>query len=162
MDNKYIATAKDWAQYIMFKHDGDISPIKLQKTLYFCYAFWAGFVNKQNLGNVEFKFDQPTYLFREEFEAWTYGPVIRSVYNDFKLGNLVATDFSDSMKENKLLFETVDDIIADAFEMSDFKLVALSHEDSCWIKHFHDDANDHDKIIPRDEIRDEYTGKSFA
>lgn len=162
MDNNYVASAKDWAQYIMFKHDGEISPIKLQKTLYFCYAFWAGFVHKQTLGNVEFEFNQPTYLFEEQFEAWTYGPVLSSVYSEFKNGRLKPSDLSDDIKNNELLCETINDIIADAFEMSDFKLVALSHDDSCWIKHFHDDMENHNEIIPRDEIRDEYTEKSFA
>ena len=47
-----------------------LSPMKLQKLLYFTYARCA------------FKHD--TALFADQFEPWPYGPVVESVYEQFK------------------------------------------------------------------------------
>ena len=45
-----ILKAKELAQYISEyykEHTGkDISPVRLQKTLYFCFAYWGGFILK--------------------------------------------------------------------------------------------------------------------
>lgn len=53
-----------------FKEDIDITPMKLQKIIYFVYARYFELTNKS--------------LFNERFEPWKYGPVIRSVYDEFK------------------------------------------------------------------------------
>jgi uncharacterized phage-associated protein len=47
-----------------------IRHLKLQKLLYFCYAWYAG-----NKGQE---------LFSEDIEAWAFGPVVREVYLKFK------------------------------------------------------------------------------
>lgn len=47
-----------------------ISPMKLQKLLYFCHADYLVQFGKR--------------LVRQDFEAWNYGPVIPSVYAEFK------------------------------------------------------------------------------
>jgi uncharacterized phage-associated protein len=47
-----------------------IRHLKLQKLIYFCYAWFAG--NKRE------------ELFSEDIEAWKLGPVIREVYLEFK------------------------------------------------------------------------------
>lgn len=98
----------------------------------------------------------------KQFETWTYGPVIRSVYDKFKSGLLKKRDLPENIKENTFLCETIDSILNDVFELSDFKLVALSHEDSSWKNHYNENSEEHNIIIPREEIRDEYTDKSFA
>jgi uncharacterized phage-associated protein len=48
----------------------DLSPMKLQKLVYYCHA-WNLAVN----GNS---------LIREPVEAWQYGPVINEIYHEFK------------------------------------------------------------------------------
>ena len=56
----------DWA-------DADgvaVTPMKLQKLLFFCHADYLT------------SYDQP--LLQQEFEAWDYGPVIPSLYAEFK------------------------------------------------------------------------------
>lgn len=56
----------DWAE-----SDGlALSPMKLQKLLYFCHA--------------EFLTETGTPLIKQGFEAWDYGPVIPSIYREFK------------------------------------------------------------------------------
>lgn len=46
-----------------------ITPLKLQKLLYFCYK--------------KYYEDTDEALFSERFEAWPYGPVLRSIYDEF-------------------------------------------------------------------------------
>ncbi len=60
-----------------------VSPMKLQKLLYFTYKHYY-----QTLR---------TPLFGERFEAWQYGPVLPSVYNEFKqYRDKPITDYSKS------------------------------------------------------------------
>ncbi|MGY2200943.1 Panacea domain-containing protein [Pseudomonas gingeri] len=47
-----------------------ISPMKLQKLVYYAHGWYAGYT------------DQP--LINEAVEAWQYGPVIPSLYHEFK------------------------------------------------------------------------------
>lgn len=47
-----------------------ISPMKLQKLVYYAHGWYAGYTN------------QP--LINEAVEAWQYGPVIPSLYHEFK------------------------------------------------------------------------------
>lgn len=47
-----------------------VSPMKLQKLLYFVYGTYAKAYNEP--------------LFSEDFQAWQHGPVLSSVYNEFK------------------------------------------------------------------------------
>lgn len=53
-----------------FTENIDITPMKLQKTIYFVYR---GYLQETNIP-----------LFNERFEVWKYGPVIPSVYTNFK------------------------------------------------------------------------------
>lgn len=75
--------AKDIAKYLLslFKEDAekrtvgaddeaDISNLKLQKLLYYCQAYSCALTGKP--------------MFTEEMEAWDYGPVIPSVYHEYK------------------------------------------------------------------------------
>lgn len=48
----------------------DVTPLKLQKLLYFCHA--------------DSLLQSGQILVKDEFEAWSYGPVIPSVYQEFK------------------------------------------------------------------------------
>ncbi len=61
----------------------EISPIKLQKSLYFLFAYWGKFIkeNKENPESVEVDYSHYSeYLFSSRIEAWTYGPVIPDVF----------------------------------------------------------------------------------
>ena len=66
-------TARKVADFIIrFSHlHGDpISNLKLQKLIYYAHAWYLAIHNKP--------------LFDEEIEAWVHGPVVPSVYHDFK------------------------------------------------------------------------------
>lgn len=69
------------------KSEGEaISPMKLQKLVYYAHGWYAGYTGKP--------------LINERVEAWQYGPVIPSLYHEFKhcgAGPItsLATDFVD-------------------------------------------------------------------
>lgn len=56
--------------YRAFDENIDITPMKLQKLLYLVYKQYYKTTNCP--------------LFGERFEVWKYGPVVRSVYDEFK------------------------------------------------------------------------------
>ena len=58
------------------EHGDTISNLKLQKMLYYMQGFHLAF------------FDTP--LFDDEIYAWQYGPVVPSVYNEYKRYNAKA------------------------------------------------------------------------
>lgn len=165
-----IFSAKDFACYIKEKysdytnHTKEITPIKLQKSLYFCLAYWGGFVNKGRIDKVIE--EQSNLLFSDRIEAWAYGPVIRDVYfaqtEDDEKTEKSIKKVKEIMKQNSLLEETINSILSDLFEISDFKLVSISHMDSSWKNHFHDEDEQHKEEITHKEIIDEYTAKSFS
>lgn len=173
---KGILTAKELASYIKYKYSEftnntkEITPIKMQKCLYFCFAFWAGFVVKGKEDNV-MPYDCSEYLFDDTIQAWAYGPVVPNVYFDEKklklFNNKRSEEVALSKAENKIneidfLQETIDSILQDVFEISDFKLVSLSHMDKSWQNHFHEESKKHNEAIPLEEIINEYSTKKFA
>lgn len=79
MEQDYYFDVMDLAKYInakyMEKFNKNITPIKLQKCLYFLFAYWGGFV-KQGQDNPKFVEEDMSkykkYLHNGKFEAWTY------------------------------------------------------------------------------------------
>ena len=68
-----LYSAKSIANFFLdvAKSKGElISPMKLQKLVYYAHGWYAGYTG------------QP--LINEAVEAWQYGPVIPSLYHDFK------------------------------------------------------------------------------
>jgi len=88
--------------YCAFKNKTDITPMKLQKLMYFVY--------KKYLQDT----DMP--LFSERFEPWQYGPVLTSVYEIFKDygANYINELYYD--KNNKAMVIDID--IAENFKKS--------------------------------------------
>lgn len=169
LNMEYIMDAESLAKYIINFYESlnhkAISPIKLQKSLYFTFAYWAGFVGKntKEKNYVEEQIELSPYLFEDEFQAWTYGPVLPNIYNKYKDGELKKEEQVPSeLDNNELLKETIDSILTDTFEISDFKLVALSHEDKAWQMNYDEDDENHNRIISREDILSEYTEKSFG
>ena len=152
-------------QYIRYlyakqNNNQEITPIKLQKSLYFLFAIWGGMVVKSRNNEKYVDFDlskYSKYLFKDQFEAWVYGPVIPSVYKNHKDSKTVTKEYDEGIfKGDQFLKETISAILSDIFEIADFKLVSISHEDECWKNRF--DINDiiHETIIPKDDIINEY------
>lgn len=154
---------KELAAYIQKKYEKDkgkdISPIKLQKSLYFLFAYWGGLVRKSKLfpNAVEENFDDfNEYLFDGEIQAWVYGPVVPEVYHEQNLNSFYNENLFDGKEKLK---DFVDSILNDLFEVSDFTLVDISHRDKAWINNFDYDDEFHDNEINKEEIIQEYARK---
>jgi len=52
------------------RHDKKLSPLQLQKLLYFAHGWFLALYKRP--------------LINEEIQAWKYGPVISSIYHEFK------------------------------------------------------------------------------
>lgn len=155
--------AKELAAYIQKMYyeekQKEISPIKLQKSLYFLFAYWGGMVRKSKLypEAVEENFGKfSENLFEEDIQAWVYGPVIPAVYRE---KNIMQFYKEDLFKGKEVLKEFIDDMLKDLFNTSDFTLVEVSHSDNSWKANF--DYNDefHDAVIKKEQIIEEYSRK---
>jgi len=140
----------------------DLTNLKLQKLLYFAYGVHLSLFNEK--------------LFNDEIQAWKLGPVIPSVYKEFKdhgknpigvssraailkdddSGEVETPAINEMTEENKAksLFISC----ASYGEKSAWDLVDMLHngESSAWKKHY--DKNKRGIIIPDQDILSEFEG----
>ncbi|WP_340018375.1 type II toxin-antitoxin system antitoxin SocA domain-containing protein [Paenibacillus sp. FSL H3-0457] len=114
-----------------------ISPLKLQKGLYFLFAYHGAlYGEKVEDGVFEGTIGMPKYLFDAEFEAWQYGPVIRYVYFSDRDGDYVADNKPEKAKfeieKEPEVKKFIDELFEQIDSVSDFKLVDRSHQDEAW------------------------------
>ena len=94
-----------------------ITNLKLNKLLYF--------------SNIEYMLNNNGKpLFKEEFEAWRHGPVLKSVYETFCMGIGKATEeklnlIIDNLKDNKI--NSINKVLDEKAGLDAFKLVELTH-----------------------------------
>lgn len=144
MNDKKI-TAMDVANYIVDYVDsnslGNLTPLKLQKILYYVSTAYLK------------KSKKP--LFTESFEKWQYGPVVTSVYHNFKSFGINHIDHPISVIEvdmdsvlgfkkvsfDKKIFDdddlfqqTANTIITKLIKKSAFELVEITHQEEAWSK----------------------------
>lgn len=139
-----------------------ISPIKLQKSLYFLFAYWGQYIrkNKDNKDSVEVDYSTfNEYLFDDRIEAWTYGPVVPSVFMAEKAGLLDKDIDSGYLEHEEVKKEFIDNLLYQLFEIDDFGLVRISHEDECWKKNYIESDEKHDREILKEDIINEYISK---
>ena len=157
---------KKYLEYEKNINKRTLSPIKLQKTLYFLFAYWGQYIlkNKENLNSVEVNYSEYNeYLFDDDIEAWTYGPVIPNVFHAEKNGLLDVKDYYNIdgyLEEDIVKKEFIDYLLPQLFDISDFGLVDLSHQDRCWKEHYDEKEERHNQIIPKEEIVSEYCNKT--
>lgn len=147
----------------------NLSPVKLQKTLYFLYAYYSAMYGKQ-IENEEREqdYDLPPYLFQAYFEAWRFGPVIRSIHliqkeNETYYHNLAKTMDFNTFFENKgkdglevKMF--IDDLFKIVNKSSDFSLIDKCLDDKVWQEVIKQGCG---TIMPKDEIIEEYRNRFF-
>lgn len=152
---------KEFAAYvskIYFDKVGKIiSPVRLQKTLYFCFAFWGGFVRKgkklQESGKQEIDVtNYEDYLFSARFEAWIYGPVIPEIYHEQNIDKY----YKEDLLKDEFVKEYIEDLLEDINSVSDFRLVDISHQDDAWSKNFDYKESSHSREISKEDIINEY------
>lgn len=157
-----IFNALDLAKYLNYLHNNkygrDISPLKLQKSLFFLFGEWGAFISrssKENNGDWKGLNELDSYLFKEEIEAWLYGPVVREVYDNFS-NEILREEEIFTSDDKKYVHQFIDDLADELFELSDFKLVEISHQMKCWINNFDERDDIHCTVIDKEDIINEF------
>jgi uncharacterized phage-associated protein len=118
-----------------------ITNLKLQKMLFFADAV-----------NLALN-DKP--LMEEDFEAWSLGPVIKSVYDTYKTRNREPIQLTDNDIHDKDLEAFLTEVWKTFGKYSASELVNLSHELGSPWKRYYDESSPN-KIIPKEEIKEYY------
>ena len=138
----------------------DISDIVLQKSLYFLFAYWGGFIRQGKIDNNIDVSSQPEYLYSDRIEAWTYGPVLPEIYKLRKQGKLfVDGKYDDLFKNNNFMENIIDGLLNDILEVDAFRLVTISHMDKCWQDNYVVEDEKHNREIDKELILEEYGNK---
>lgn len=158
-----VLNVKELAAYIQKKYQEEkqmlISPIKLQKSLYFLFAYWGGIVRKSVLYplSVEENFSSyDEYLYDAVIEAWVYGPVIPEVYHETNINAFYNKNIFEGKEKVK---DFIDGLLHELFDVSDFTLVEISHNDNAWKRNFNHSSQFHNNEIPKEDIVEEYVTK---
>jgi len=127
------------ADYLVLKFQNDgipLTPLKLQKLLYYIQAWHSVFFDKHP-------------LFNEEPEAWSNGPVYRSVYDKYKNSWLKNDPIMYTENQNESLLQSLDNsykslnlqpeqleyldsVINKYGPISSEKLVFMTHSENPW------------------------------
>ncbi len=118
-----------------------ITPLKLQKLIYFAHGWHLAVQGKP--------------LIKEGVKAWPYGPVIPSIYDEYKSygGQAIPTIEVDNIIEEGLLNDTItvkllDKVWEEYGKLGAFQLSNMTHEsDTPWQK------TETSDVIPDEEIR---------
>lgn len=127
------------AQYIAGKYPGEVSPMKLQKLMYYCYA-WQLVANDK--------------MFEANFKAWSHGPVEPEIYETYKkYGRKPITT-----NVNPAINEPLIDFILDSYAVfSAIELSKTTHMEQPW-KKYKDTLN----TIPDVVLISYYSSQVFA
>lgn len=155
------------------EYEYEISPLKLQKTMYLLFAMWGGNARlanndiqdpdtddeKNKLVEYNQLFDE--LLFEPNFEAWKYGPVDRMLYREYREGNLAKVDelcIEDSIAASTII-SFIDSICSQTFKINDFALVDLTHKDVAWQSKFNENDTNHCTTMNSECIIHEYASR---
>lgn len=118
-------TAQDIADWFLTSIDTDagdsLTPLKLQKLVFYAQAWSLALRNKP--------------LFRDDFEAWTHGPVIRSLWNKYKNRGWEAIEPPKHQPSfDKSTESLLKDVLNSYGNLSAKRLEHLTHSENPWIK----------------------------
>lgn len=115
-----MASVQDVAVYIL-REQGRMSAMKLQKLVFYSQAWhlvWE---------------EEP--LFRENFEAWANGPVVRELYREHRRQfEVTAKTFPDGnpARLTKVEKETIDAVLKSYGKLKAFELSEMTHREPPW------------------------------
>ena len=146
-----VVSVLELVNYLLFldkeeaKPDGeeaapDITPLKLQKLLYYCQGYSLGL------------YGEP--LFSEPIEAWENGPVVRCVYNKFSSIGRSSIPFEEKgepqIEERAKKIAQI--VMKDKGRYSANTLRNMTHKEKPWYSVFHKFGRN--SVISEDIIRD--------
>lgn len=120
------------AKYIIYKCTGSektvVTQKKLHKLMYFVYQ-WYLYLHNEDENHIKDR------LFKNTFQAWVHGPVLREIYPlyaDYWVGNIEIEEFELGLIDRETARE-IDQVLNVYNKYSANKLEELSHEESSWI-----------------------------
>ena len=120
-----MLTSKDIAEYFVAQTDEDsgdaLSNMKAQKLVYYAQGFHLAIHSEP--------------LFEEDIEAWMHGPVVPTLYQEYKkFGNspLPLPNGLDFEKFSPEVKELLDDVYNVYGQYSAWKLRQMTHNESPW------------------------------
>ena len=121
-----MPTAKEVSEYFLKLSQpevGDyISNLKLQKLLYYAQGYHLALFND--------------LLFNEEIKSWQYGPVVESIYHEYKDNGAAAIPVPDRIQEGNISDEQKE-LLAEVYEImgqfSALRLMHMTHQESPWV-----------------------------
>ena len=123
--------------------DSPMTNLKIQKLLYYAQAWY--------LVNYQVK------LFPDRIEAWDFGPVVPSVYGEYKKYINKPIDFRPSGKEGGPFTQQEDRYLREFYNvfggLSSTVLVSMSHSERPWLEA----SKKKDRTISTEVMRDFYT-----
>jgi uncharacterized phage-associated protein len=133
------------AYYIIEKHsmvDGGITPLKLQKLLYYCKV-WGIVSGELTLSG--------------EFTAWKNGPVNGYIYNKYKeYGNKPIPSKNEAYPVSSLKKVFIDFVLESYVHFDALTLSAMSHQEEPWKK------TPRNEVISQQLIKQYYSQQPFA
>lgn len=112
---------KDVSEYIL-NQCGDITPLALQKSLYYIQGFFYAFFGR--------------FIFEEDCEAWAHGPVYRKIYDmyaDYHFNPISKVDSFDYSIFSAQEKAVIDSVIKNICCYSGKILEMFTHSESPWI-----------------------------
>lgn len=135
-----------------------LTPLKLQKVMYFLTSEYAKETGGEN-------------LMLDNFQAWAYGPVVPAIYQEFKSfrANPITDYATDSqgyilkvtVAENPAFERTLSRVWGATASKTPTQLVVISQADgSAWSQTWNDEAGDGDPI-PFEAVKNDSTYKEY-
>lgn len=143
----------------------DISILKMNKVLYFCFAYWGAYVRmgKNNIDKIEVDGleDYSEYLFDTEFKAGVYGPYMKNlskINNKYFIQYEKEKELHNFIVKNQYggnVYKFLDPLIRDLFNANEFDLMDISKKD----EEYQRAKNNNYGLMDSDKIIDEYCKK---
>jgi len=123
-----MATCFDVARFFLSKSNAEagdtISNLKLQKLVYYAQGFTLAIL------------DAP--LFEEPIEAWEHGPVVRPLYDRYRIHEACAIPAEDPHSADGCFsaqeLEVLEEVYQVFGQFSAWKLRNLTHEEAPWLE----------------------------
>ena len=167
MNKETVYSLITFADYLAIRYKEqygeDISILKMNKVLYFCFAYWGAYVRigKNNIDNIEVEGleDYSEYLFDTEFKAGVYGPYMKNlskINNKYFIQYEKEKELHNFIVKNQYggnVYKYLDPLI----KANEFDLMDISKKDEEYKR-----ARDNNYgIMDNDKIIDEYCKKDF-
>lgn len=131
-----MTTAMDIANYLLVKASksegeaANISNLKLQKLLYYVQGFHTVLLERP--------------AFEDRMEAWLHGPVLPSIYREFRhYGNeqIPAPSLEEAQKVDEETAELIDEVFQVYAKHSAWHLRNLTHEEKPWLDNYNESGS---------------------